>query len=306
MKSKKNKKIKVFVGYRWKYPYIRYKWKRMMLNNTINEDDDKSNITTKQTLKKSEYSKRYYDKYVGKSLGIWKYIPKYIGKHVGENYDDVYHKFCQMFSIHSRRGINLWKYSFDEKNGDFFIDENNNIQVRERAIVHHQMMFMTHEQIEHNKRVSDDFTKKISQMGPWFEEPYMKNHIIPMGAWTLDSNTEKIYEIYYIRQNNGYFSCEENLKPLKTTIQNSFFLGKMWIIDNNKKLVFKNVHARIINYVEHDNKKESDVLTLLNYKVPYLRCEFHNYKIVKLYDFVSDKSIEYYVNMCGKLEFLTD
>lgn len=306
MKSKKNKKIKVFVGYRWKYPYIRYKWKRMMLNNTINEDDDKSDITTKQTLKKSEYSKRYYDKYVGKSLGIWKYIPKYIGKHVGENYDDVYHKFCQMFSIHSRRGINLWKYSFDEKNGDFFIDENNNIQVRERAIVHHQMMFMTHEQIEHNKRVSDDFTKKISQMGPWFEEPYMKNHIIPMGAWTLDSNTEKIYEIYYIRQNNGYFSCEENLKPLKTTIQNSFFLGKMWIIDNNKKLVFKNVHARIINYVEHDNKKESDVLTLLNYKVPYLRCEFHNYKIVKLYDFVSDKSIEYYVNMCGKLEFLTD
>lgn len=306
MKSKKNKKIKVFVGYRWKYPYIRYKWKRMMLNNTINEDDDKSDITTKQTLKKSEYSKRYYDKYVGKSLGIWKYIPKYIGKHVGENYDDVYHKFCQMFSIHSRRGINLWKYSFDEKNGDFFIDENNNIQVRERAIVHHQMMFMTHEQIEHNKRVSDDFTKKISQMGPWFEEPYMKNHIIPMGAWTLDSNTEKMYEIYYIRQNNDYFSCEENLKPLKTTIQNSFFLGKMWIIDNNKKLVFKNVHARIINYVEHDNKKESDVLTLLNYKVPYLRCEFHNYKIVKLYDFVSDKSIEYYVNMCGKLEFLTD
>ena len=72
-----------------------------------------------------------YDKYVSTSLGIWKYVPKYIGKHIGENYDDVYHKFCQMFSIHSRRGINVWRYSFDEMNGDFFIDENKNIQIRE-------------------------------------------------------------------------------------------------------------------------------------------------------------------------------
>ena len=37
---------------------------------------------------------------------------------------------------------------------------------------------MTHEQIEHNKKVSDEFTKKISQLSPWFEEPYMKKHIM--------------------------------------------------------------------------------------------------------------------------------
>lgn len=305
MKSRNKKKIKVFDGYRCIYPYIRSKWKRMM-SNAINEDDDKFDVTTKQIYKKSEYSERYYDKYVSRSFGIWKYVPKYIGKHIGENYDDVYHKFCQMFSIHSRRGINVWRYSFDEMNGDFFIDENKNIQIRERAIVHHQMMSMTHEQIEHNKKVSGEFTKKITQLGPWFEEPYMKKHIMPVSAWTYDSNTEMMFKIYYIRQNKGYFSCEENLKPLKTMIQNSFFLGKMWIIDNNKELVFKNVYARIVNYVEHDDKKESDVLTLLNYKVPYLRYEFYNYKIVKLYDSVSDKLSEYYVNMCGKLEFLTD
>lgn len=33
---------------------------------------------------------------------------------------------------------------------------------------------MTHEQIEHNKKVSDEFTKKITQLSPWFEEPYIK------------------------------------------------------------------------------------------------------------------------------------
>ena len=129
MKSRNKKKIKVFDGYRCIYPYIRSKWKRMM-SNAINEDDDKFDVTTKQIYKKSEYSERYYDKYVSRSLGIWKYVPKYIGKHIGENYDDVYHKFCQMFSIHSRRGINLWRYLFDEMNGDFFIDENKNIQIR--------------------------------------------------------------------------------------------------------------------------------------------------------------------------------
>lgn len=74
-----------------------------------------------------------------------------------------------------------------------------------------------------------------------------------MSAWSYDSNIKRMFEIYYIGQNKGYFSCEENLKPLKTTIQNSFFLGKMWIIDNNKELVFKNVYARIVNCIEHDN-----------------------------------------------------
>lgn len=51
MKSRNKKKIKVFDGYRCIYPYIRSKWKRMM-SNAINEDDDKSDISTKQIYKK--------------------------------------------------------------------------------------------------------------------------------------------------------------------------------------------------------------------------------------------------------------
>ena len=58
---------------------------------------------------------------------------------------------------------------------------------------------MTHEQIEHNKKVSDEFTKKITQLGPWFEESYMKKHIMPMSAWSYDSNIKRMFEIYYIR-----------------------------------------------------------------------------------------------------------